>query len=150
MSSVDKWFKLCARQHARERQRASVGRKGYSDRYWGIWNTDGDDTPYMLFWNEDDARRELARRRGLDPSDDDWMDHHYEVFSTDIVGAWCNAPEVDPRANARLSPAEIMLVLEMSHEAGRAVRLPGEISRDELLDTLDRLIIEIWARDAVK
>jgi hypothetical protein len=135
----------------------SAGREAFAARYWGIWNVEGDSGPDPLFASREAAEDELARRRAL--AGDDWyhMADYHQVFPADIVGAWWNSAEVDPRASVPLSPAEIMLVLEMSSEAGRAVRLPGESGAEathslpatisSLCPGYDRVLVRYEERD---
>lgn len=80
----------------------------FGGRYWGIFNVEGDiPEPLMLFWRKDAADRELARRRALDPEDDDRLTEWHQVFRCDIWGAWWNSYEPDPRADSPMSVESI-------------------------------------------
>jgi hypothetical protein len=83
-------------------------RELFSGRYYGIWNVEGDGGPIALFCGQEDAERELARRRALPEDDDDHLTKYHHVFPADLVGVWWNSYDPDPRAESPLGSDEII------------------------------------------
>lgn len=89
---------------------ASSSREPFGGRYFGIWNVEGEGEPLALFSSEAAAARELDRRRALPEDDDDRLTEYHQVFPADLIGAWWNSYESDPRADDPLTHAEIVAV----------------------------------------
>lgn len=85
-------------------------REPFGGKYYGIWNVEGDGEPKALFPSRREADAELARRRALPEEDDARLDDYDQVFSCDIMGAWWNSYDPDPREGLALTNAEILSV----------------------------------------
>ncbi len=98
-------------------------REPFGGRYWGIWDIDGEDgEPIALYPRKQDADAALARARGLDEDDDDYLTEYHDVFPCDIAGAWWNSYDADPRGDSPLDTEEIVAV-HAGDEAPRAAWL---------------------------
>lgn len=85
-------------------------REPFGGRFYGIWNVEGEGEPIALFPRKLDALAELERRRALPVDDDDHMTEFHQVFPCDMIGAWWNSYDADPRADDPLDAAEIASV----------------------------------------
>ncbi len=87
-------------------------RDPFGGKYHGIWDVEGDSEPVLISPDSAWLTKELARRQGLPVEDDDHLSGYNHVFSCDIVGAWWNSHDVDPREEEPLTLAEIISVQE--------------------------------------
>lgn len=68
-------------------------------RWWGIVNVEAyHEDPIALFSRCETAHYELRRRQALPEDDEDYLDEHHHVFRADILGAWRNSHDEDPRS----------------------------------------------------
>lgn len=88
---------------------ATSSREPFGGKYYGIWNVEGDGEPKALFPSRAGAEAELARRRAL-PEDDWRLGEYDQVFPCDIMGAWWNSYDPDPREELALTNEEILSV----------------------------------------
>lgn len=91
-------------------------REPFAGRYYGIVNVEGEGGFVALYPSRKDADAEVARRRALDPEDDNHLTEYHQVFPADIMGAWWNSHDADPRERDPLNLIEIC----------REHMLPGE------------------------
>ena len=83
------------------------GREPFAGRFYGVFNVEGDDpSPLFVFRSRDDAALELARRQALPEEHDDRLDEYCQLFPVDLIGAWWNSYDPDPRNG--LDPSEVI------------------------------------------
>jgi len=87
-----------------------ANREPFGGKCYGIWDVEGDSEPVVIFTKRDKADRELERRRALPEGDEDRLDVYHHVFPCDVMGAWWNSHDPDPREDMPLTNAEILSV----------------------------------------
>lgn len=87
-------------------------RDPFGGKCHGIWNVEGDSDPIVVFTSKSRADAYLAKMRALPEEDDDHLDKYHHVFACDVVGAWWNSFDPDPRVDSPLTIAEVVAVQE--------------------------------------
>lgn len=125
----------------------------FDGQMFGIWNVEGEDPrPYMLYWSEEDARRDLDRRRALQEDDDDYLTEYHQVFPCSVAGAWWNCIDPNPRQNNPLTPIEIAEIHDPSRDCNEERAVTEVVDRYVVLkDVRDGLgglpsSQELWLR----
>lgn len=79
-------------------------------RYFVILDVEGEGDPLAMFLRRADADAYLAQRQALPDDHDDRFTEYHQVFPCDVLGAWWNSYDPDPRADNPLLHEEIMRV----------------------------------------
>jgi len=95
-------------------------------RYFAILNVEGEGDPIAMFMSQADADAYLTYRRALPEDHDDRLTEYHQVFPCDVVGAWWNSYDSDPRADSPLHPEEVMRVHGVRCRGGDADEACGD------------------------